>query len=441
MSNLIFGANQKVHSGIIPRVSVNRHDKHLQGKEFVQFRPSQPLNYIPRQEITIDLPGGNHLLDMNNHTLEFKVKANGHNFNMAGSAHNFIERLVLQTKNGIVLADSNDYNTVFHQMLQPSVGVDYCKKNWDEKMQNLDPAVGNTAKELITTSTETNMMAHLDLDLFKTQRFLHSPLLGKLVLKITWARGEMVACNNADANTPDYLITSCVLHACKVPVSQEYVNLLQKQAKDGKVIYNPLNSRVVSKSATGNTRNTLTISGNEQSVEKVFIMRQMSEDIASTVSIGISGDEGHFYTQKSVRPSNVSSATTSEQFLHGSVRYPQQPITTAEQAYFHLENAMELRKDASAESLVDYDNYTRIGTTWGPDDASGAASSDYTRYLLGYDFTVNGRNSGISLQDNHLLFEDDVSSGQLESNDRLNAIVWSAGAIQIVDEQNVFVGI
>jgi hypothetical protein len=220
-------------------------------------------------------------------------------------------------------------------------------------------------------------------------------------------------------------------------VDQEYVQSLQKQAQAGKLIYNPLVSRVVKKQHNGSTRQQLDISGGEQSVEKCFIVRQVIDELTSVdVVVDVNGDEGKFYTAKSCRPSTAA-AQTQEQWRHGSELYPKQAITDPEQAYFYLEKAMETLGDTTLGSLLTRQNYKEYATG---SDTVGASAFGHPRYLVGYDFTRAGRNTGISLEVNSLQFQDSVSANPLADSSQLAAILMYSAIIQVVDPSNVFVG-
>jgi hypothetical protein len=434
--SLLANSTQQVNSGIVPLSSVAKYDKYVSRRETVQLTPREPLNYTGGKTISIDIPGGDHLIDGHNQMLEFKVKAstNGE-FTLSGSGHDFIQRVVLKTRSGVVLTDMDDYNLVYTQLAQPSIGTAYCTKEWHSATDNLvNP---NTQKLVINSAQELVFGIHLDLDLFKHQRFLHSPVLGQLVLEITWANISQIACNKAGTGSPGYEVVDCVYHLGMIYVDQEYVQSLQKQAQAGKLIYNPLVSRVVKKQHNGSTRQQLDISGGEQSVEKCFIVRQVIDELTSVdVVVDVNGDEGKFYTAKSCRPSTAA-AQTQEQWRHGSELYPKQAITDPEQAYFYLEKAMETLGDTTLGSLLTRQNYKEYATG---SDTVGASAFGHPRYLVGYDFTRAGRNTGISLEVNSLQFQDSVSANPLADSSQLAAILMYSAIIQVVDPSNVFVG-
>ena len=419
------------HPSTVPPSSIKRHDKSVSRVHTAVLRPQQPSPHLPGEQISIDIPGQG-LFDCERHTLDFEVTSTSGStrFYLDGSGHSFIKRVQVVSRSGAYIEDSAEYNLMANMFSQVTIGPDYCAKAWVQGLDNLNAAT-LTDKILIDT-TAKRFSIPLDIPLFKSTRFLHMMALGglKLMIELAPVRDVCASYHASDTAPTGYNVSNVRLHTRSLLMSNEFDNIVRRQAAAGGIIYNPLAYMVRSKQTTGTNSNALSISGNQLSVEKVFTVRRIAGDMSSTL-VQQSGENGQYTLTRYVHPSTTSSEAL--QFHHGAERYPAQPIDESEVADFYLQQAVNLHGDVNCESHLTRARYTTQATVG---TAAGA-----NNYVTGYEFSTAGRNSGVDITINDLQLVEEVTADPIASGSQYDALVFFSAAIQVKSPTEIRVAV
>ena len=390
---------------------VRRFDANIIGEprvERVTPRVAGPFN--DTKNCIIELSSDSQLLDGFESFLEFTVATPAESFNLDGTAHTFIRRVMLKTKNGTVLTEIPHYNLIHSVMYHAESSPNRGKREWIQRAQELDTV--EATKTAIGT-TETRFCLHLMLDLFHRGRWLHLPELGGLKLEFEFEKIGLVASSKVGATAPtSYNIDNVVFNARMIPMSQKYLDELRKVARSGNLVYQAKQWVVTSDSVSGNTAQ-LSLRDGYSSVSRAFVVHQLSSDDNETMVQQNLDVDGIKKFSRFIPP-HQSGQTYSQIFQHGTSRYPSNAIESEEVAFAHLESALNHTRDLNISgTYLELDRYLGRETI----------QSRSPLYIVAIDFTRAGRNSGLDLDSAGLIYKMSSSGAQANQNVSLMAEV------------------
>ena len=416
----------KPHPHVVPSAQVERHDldivHHPRVLNLVP-RTAEPYNQQRQTEIYID--SETELLDGFSSFLEFQVAADADQFNLDGSAHSYIQSIELQARNGARLDIIDDHNLIHNMLWQCQADPDRGTREWASGADEY--LLGETAKTDITT-TKRRYCIHLMFSLFNRGHHLHLPALGGVKMVIRWAPVGIAGSSHDSGSSPasGYSVTDVVFHARLIPMSPKYLDELHKFSASGRLVYNPKAWASNSAVYTGNS-GSASILRQLASVTRAFVVHRQVTDVAESLPTATVATDGARGLTRYMPPNTVGSAY-SQQFQHGSARFPEQPINSAEVAFFHLENALGQHRDLNVGGT--YLTKARYAPTGAPTDLA-----DSELYVVGYDMTRSGKNTGLSLSTSPLVYNFSATSAR--SGQQITLIIEFDQLIQVLAPNNI----
>lgn len=279
------------------------------------------------------------------------------------------QRMRLLTSNNIVLEDIQFYNVLNVAEQVITANSSNCAQKWKEWADVLPLA---EASKIQITASAQYFEIRIELNFAKLQKIAHLPVIGGLKVELTFDQ-DLNALSSSDSATPKLSITNLRMNCRLIPMTQDFIDQLRKQASIGQFLYNIENVYVENQS-WANANNSFQVNFPMKSAHSFLARFYLSGDVNAQ-------------NKKYVGKSQYLPSFTSIQLQHGVNNIPTNPIDNPFTAHKYLQELFGMND-------TDCGNYVVA-------DSNDVACA---YFYVGLDLTSGGMNTGVDLSNSCLVF-------------------------------------